>query len=257
MSEYAARLLKNLNGSFLFFFLILFTAPLDADEVVTGSLGDERRRAHGTVVLNNMSSGETTTLRAKIAKASGQQQLALRIDSTTGQPTQNNNYTKVANADEHLQQAFWCHQCSNELFQPGLEQQGSIAPGKREKIVQTSASQWIGTVISETGPPTFPENSTSYPAGHDNNGRLPQVAKLRIPDIVSENVYHCIDRKTASVRSPTGPPASLENHDTSRILHSGLVSSPSFATLDPSILTRTSSRSMQVILRGTPMRLST
>ncbi|MGW8247245.1 MAG: hypothetical protein ACWGOV_03970 [Acidiferrobacterales bacterium] len=258
MSQHATKLLKNLNGSFLFFFLVIFTAPLDADEVISGNLGDDRRRAHaGSVVVNIISHGEMSTARTDAAKDSATQDLLSHSDATTHYSAQDNNYTDVASADQHLQQAFWCLQCDKDLFQAELDQSGSDTFNKRESEPQSRNTPWIGTVISETGPPPFPENPPSHLFGHDNNGRLPQVAIIEIPDIVSQNVFHQIDSKILSVRSPTGPPYSLETTNTSRNRQSGSNSSPSNSHLDPSIRLQTYSRGMQVMLRGAPVRMST
>lgn len=257
MSLQVIKLLKNLNGSVLFFFLILFTAPLGADDVISGNLGDERRRTNaGPVAIKLVSYNDLSAVQLNTSNETAHQDLISHPDSAIELSSQDNNYSDVASADLKLQQAFWCHQCSNELLLTKLDQRGSDASSKSESEIQTRGTQWIGTVISETGPPSYPDTTTSYLTGHDNNGRLPQVAKIKIPDNVSENVFYQIDRKTASIRSPTGPPNSLETN-APRIHQSGSISSPSFVILDPSTRTQTFSRGMRVMLRGAPLRVDT
>ena len=148
-------------------------------------------------------------------------------------------------------------QPGNDQFGKKLDRREEIKSFKTVNETQSSNNQWIGTVVSETGPPSFLENPPSHLFGHDNNGRLPQVAIIQIPDIVSQNVFYRINRKILSVRSPTGPPDSLESNNTARNHQSGSISSPSTSHLDQSIRIPIYSRGMQDMLRGAPVRMST
>lgn len=234
------NVLKNLNGSILFFFFILFTAPLGADDVISGNVDDERRRSgKGPVVVKLLShDGEPSTV----------QSVSANKDSKS---------TGTYLPDSQIQNAFWGLRPGNDQLVKELDQRVKISSFKTVNETQSSKNQWIGTVISETGPPSFPDNSTSYLAGHDNYGRLPQVTRIETPVIVSENIVHRIHRKTASVRTPTGPPDTPVINFTSRKHQSGKSPSPSFATPDFYPFTRIYSRSMQAILRGDRLRLST
>ena len=239
MSLNTTNVLKNLNGSILFFFLILFTAPLGADDIISGNSDDERRRSgKSAVVVKLLSYVEPSPAQSNFA--------AQDREITNSNPLEN-----------QTQVVAWGLQPGNYQHIKELDQRAEIKSFKTVNESQSSKNQWIGTVISETGPPSFPDNSTSYLAGHDNYGRLPQVTRIETPAIVSENIVHRIHRKTASVRTPTGPPDAPVINFTSRIHQSGKSSSPTFATPDFYPFTRIYSRSMQAILRGDRLRLST
>ena len=237
MSLNATNVLKNMNGYILFIFFILFTAPLGADDVISSNADDERRRSgKGPVAVKLLCQGEPS---ATQSNSSG-------LDAKS---------TSAYVPDSQLQDVF-------RDFQPGLVQLVKV-PGQHAGInsfkamneIQSSNNRWIGTAISETGPPSFPDNPMSYLAGHDYNSRLPQVEKIETPVIVSENIVHRIHRKTASVRTPTGPPDTSGFNFTSRDHQTGTSSSPFFATPDFSPVTRTYSRSMQAMLRRDRLRM--
>ena len=260
MSLQVIKLLKNLNGSVLFFFLILFTAPLGADDVISGNLGDERRRTNaGPVAIKLVSYNDLSAVQLNTSNETAHQDLISHPDSAIELSSQDNNYSDVASADLKLQQAFWCHQCSNELLLTKLDQRGSDASSKSESEIQTRGTQWIGTVISETGPPSYPDTTTSYLTGHDNNGRLPQapqVTESRIPGIITKKTTFNIDQKTASVRTPTGPPSDYINIAPTPNRPTDSAFGSPVATLNPLINTQISSRSMQVILPEFRMRMT-
>ena len=239
MSLNTTNLLKNLNGSILFFFFILFTAPLGADDIISGNTDDERRRSgKGVVVVKLLSHSEPSRAQSNSAN-------------------QDREITSANSPENQTQNAAWGLQPGIDQHIKELDQRAEIKSFKTVNETEPSEIQWIGTVISETGPPSFPDNSTSYLAGHDNYGRLPQVTRIETPVIVSENIVHRIHRKTASVRTPTGPPDTPVINFTSRKHQSGKSPSPSFATPDFYPFTRIYSRSMQAILRGDRLRLST
>ena len=239
MSLNTTNVLKNLNGIILFFFFILFTAPLGADDAISGNESDDRRRSSkGTVVVKLLSHSEPS----------------LAQSNSTAQDRET---TGASLPDSQTQNVSCGLQPGNDPFGKVPDPRAEIESFKTINETQSSNNQWIGTVISETGPPSFPENPPSHLFGHDNNGRLPQVAIIQIPDIVSQNVFYRINRKILSVRSPTGPPDSLESNNTARYHPPGLISSPSTSHLDQSFRIPIYSRGMQVMLRGAPVRMST
>jgi len=240
MRLYATKALKNLNGSFLFFFLILFTAPLGADDVISGNVDDERRRTGKVAVAVN---------------------IPCHGEPSSAQVNTNTHYDEIAGAnipDNQAPNLYRDFQAGIDRFGGSQDQHSTIEPfSNTANEFQPGSSQWIGTVISETGPPSFPDNSASYHAGYENNGRLPQVARIETPVIISENIVHRIHSKTASVRTPTGPPDTPGFNLTSRIPQTGTISSKLFATPDFPFNTRIYSRSMQAILRGDRLRMLT
>ena len=140
MSLQVIKLLKNLNGSVLFFFLILFTAPLGADDVISGNLGDERRRTNaGPVAIKLVSYNDLSAVQLNTSNETAHQDLISHPDSAIELSSQDNNYSDVASADLKLQQAFWCHQCSVAVmlllkarakFKPGAH--NGLAPSFRK-----------------------------------------------------------------------------------------------------------------------------
>jgi len=245
-----------MNRSILFFFLILFTAPLSAEDVFSENLDDERRRSGLNSVVVKLAYSSGMVAPGKVADETETVQSGPNSKTTPCFIDQFKNHLQTASPDQQPWQAFCYQHIGSKYIQTELDRRSVDNACKGKQTLHTGHKEWIGTVISETGPPSFPENSTSYP-GHDNNGRLPQVASIKTPDIVSENVFYRIDRKTASVRTPTGPPDTLTFNCTARNRQPGPIPSPSFAFLDSSTCTQTLSRSMQAILRGAPMRLST
>jgi len=252
------NVLKNLNGFILFLFFILFTAPLGADDVISSNSDDERRRSSKSpVAVKIISYGELSVTQLDLGAGITPLYPAIR-SHTAGHSAEQLDHTVLADSpDSQYKYASWYLQAGND--RPGQELV-QRAGGKSFETVgelQSSGEQWIGTVISETGPPSFPDNSLSYHTGYDNNGRLPQVAIIETPVIISENIVHRIHSKTASVRTPTGPPDTRGFNLASRNLQTGTSSSPFFISPDISFITRIYSRSMHAILRGDRLRMIT
>ena len=258
MSLNTTNVLKNLNGFILFLFFIIFTAPLGADDVISSNSDDERRRSSKSpVAVKIISYGEMSATQLDLGAGITPFSPVVHTRSTAYFAEQLGETVLADKPDFQYQYAFW-------HLQPGYDQTGKQLDqrvgGKSFKTVsefQSSGKQWIGTVISETGPPSFPDNSMSYHAGYDNNGRLPQVTRIETPAIISENIVHRIHSKTASVRTPTGPPDTPGFKFTSRKPQSGTSSSTFFVDPDFSLITRIYSRSMQAILRGDRLRMLT
>jgi hypothetical protein len=210
------KLLDNVGRYTLFFFLILFTAPLGADDVISGKLDDERRRSSASSVSVPLATfnGASKTVNIPVGE----------ITPSGSASNHENNVRAASNIDNHSQpgflaaldqqppQVFWYQQNKNEHARAELDRCGGVVSHWGEKESQANGIQWIGTVVSQTGPPSFPESYSSFLTGHDSDSRLPQVAEIKIPGLLPEKFYFEIHRKIASVRTPTGPPARFKNY---------------------------------------------
>lgn len=252
------NVLKNLNGFILFLFFILFTSPLGADDVISSNSDDERRRSSKSpVAVKIISYGEMSATQLDLGAGISPVNPVISAHSTGYFAEQLGETVLADKSDFQNQYAFWYLQPGNDQLGKQLDQRVGGKSFKTVSELQSRGKQWIGTVVSETGPPSFPDNSVSYHTGYDNNGRLPQVARIETPVITSENIVHRIHSKTASVRTPTGPPDTPGFNLTSRNLQTGTSSSPFFVSPDISFIPRIYSRSMQAILRGDRLRMST
>ena len=238
------KLLKRLNGSFLFLFFILFTAPLEADDVFSESLDEERRRANmGLVITKIISFDADVSLQSSLTDEDPAIDLLQFADTLT------------SSMEQAPGEASWWHSYQNHQVNPELIQLSfDMAQGKTH-VLNSTTSQWIGTVISETGPPAFPENVSSFLSWNEYNGRLPQVAQTKIPHNYLKKITFEIDRKTASVRTPTGPPAQSIAVSALQACQHEPDYTPSISPVNPAKLTAT--RGMPVIPRGIPMRFTT
>lgn len=210
------RLLDNVGRYTLLLFLVLFTAPLGADDVISGKLDDERRRTstHSvsvTLASLNIAPGTLNNSVDEMASPGS----TTNYENTDGAASQGDTYsspTSLASIDQQATQASWWQQNINKYARAELDRCGGVVSHWGEKESQTNDTQWIGTTISETGPPMDLENNASFLAGYDSRSYLPQVAEIKIPGLSPEKIYYGIHRKTASVRTPTGPPAESKKY---------------------------------------------
>jgi len=238
------NLLKRLNGSFLFLFFILFTAPLEADDVFSESLDEERRRASMGLVITKIISFD--------ADVSAQSSL---IDENPAVTVLQLTDTLTFSMEQTPGEVSWWHSYQNQQVNAELIQRSFDTVQDKTHVLNSTTSQWIGTAISETGPPAFPENVYSFLSWNESNGRLPQVAQTKIPLNYLKKITFEIDRKTASVRTPTGPPAQSIAVSALQAYQYEPDFAPSVSPVNPTKLP--TARGMPVILRGIPMRFTT
>lgn len=210
MKLHRINLLKRLNGSFLFVFFILFTVPIEADDFISESVENDRRRMAIAHVENHGADPVTVS-----------QQLSLHskpvavLTRTAEIPFDSNQYeSNFENvAPEQGQFALgYRSRAANGFAEP--PQQSILQRISNELELKSRYSQWMGTAVSETGPPLLSEIVHSFLPGNEFLSTPPRVIKTAIPNQYLKQVSHEIDQKILSVRAPTGPPAyALTNID--------------------------------------------
>jgi len=244
--------LRRLNRSFLFVFFILFTVPLEADDFITEGFDNDRRRS-SILLIETQSNTPDSEMASQQLPLSPKSTVVLTktADIPYDKSQFESNFENVAPDQGQFALRNRSH-ATGALAE--LPQKSNLESIARELELKSMYSQWMGTAVSETGPPSLDDIVNSFLPGNEFFIARPRVIKAPIPNQYQKQVSHEIDQKILSVRTPTGPP----NFARATISPQDFLNGPGYIFLKPSVtpIHKCTLRASRDIPRGDAMRPS-